>query len=102
MLIGEVPQQHRGNLRVQEGRMIASTLEGIGLHDPTRLRGAVAATLPHEIVEPMRTNILLGQWASTPLAVLVFTAHPYGARIGHLLDEKRAAGFCGVFADHIE
>ena len=82
--------------------MIAATFEWIGFHHPTRRRGAIETALTHEVVEPVRTDFRNRERTSTPFSVLVFTAHPHGRGIGHLLDEKCAAGFRGVLTNHVE
>jgi len=101
-LVGEVPEQDGGDVRIEERRVVAAALERIGLHHPPGGPRAVEAALADEVVEPVGADVLFGERAAAPLGVLVLAAHPDGGGIGHLFDEKRAAGGGGVLAHHVQ
>ena len=59
-----MPEQHGGNLRGEERRVIAAAFEGVGLHHPPGCRRTIEATLSreagmytaHEMMESLDPN----------------------------------------------
>ena len=89
--IGEMPEQRAGLLELEKRRVVAAALERIGAHHPARRRGLVEAAREEIVVEVVRHELVLRDRAAAPLGVMIVAARPDRRRIGHLLDQERAA-----------
>ncbi len=100
--VGEMPEERTGLLELEERRVVAAALERIRAHDPTRGRRLVEAPREKIVVVVVRHEVGLRERTAAPLGVVIVAARPDRRRIGHLLDEERAARLLRVLAGHVE